>query len=495
PDNGVRQGTAYGRDHNPNAMTIWLAGGGCNACHTIGATDELGMSAVEEVHHGLPVNIHASYNLLKRIIKNLTMSVSGPYDPDVHYLKECRMSEFEKMDPHVLGRRIADFRKACGKTQEETGKHLNMSRPTYIGIEKGTRRVTSDEIVSLASYFGRSVHEMVRPEVSNIELEPHLRAALDHSTAESNDVLAAIRQLHEFAVDYRELERIVGAKPFENYPPEVQIPGSRLAEFAEDVAARERSRLHIGDGPVLELRQVLENNVGVRIFCVPIESSVAGMYAFVPDLGYCILLNAAHPHAKQRWTLAHEYGHFLADRHKPGVDYTRHADRSPAGERFADAFAMCFLMPATGLRRQYFDVTNSRGDFQVADLCSLANYYAVSVQAMTLRLEALSLIRKGTWDLLSEQGFKPDNARKSLELRPRETRSREPYPARYKFLAVLAYREDKLSEGELAKFLRTDRVSARKIVRDCESRSDDVGSDGMDAVLNFPLEHSLLSAS
>ncbi|MCE3018342.1 MAG: DUF1501 domain-containing protein [Pirellula sp.] len=51
PDNGVRGGTAYGRDHNPNAMTIWMAGGGCNAGHTIGATDELGMTAVEEVHH------------------------------------------------------------------------------------------------------------------------------------------------------------------------------------------------------------------------------------------------------------------------------------------------------------------------------------------------------------------------------------------------------------------------------------------------------------
>ncbi len=47
PDNGVRGGTAYGRDHNPNAMTIWLAGGGCNAGHTIGATDELGMEAIE----------------------------------------------------------------------------------------------------------------------------------------------------------------------------------------------------------------------------------------------------------------------------------------------------------------------------------------------------------------------------------------------------------------------------------------------------------------
>ena len=51
PDNGVRGGVAYGRDHNPNAMTIWMAGGGCNAGHTIGATDELGMTAVEEVHH------------------------------------------------------------------------------------------------------------------------------------------------------------------------------------------------------------------------------------------------------------------------------------------------------------------------------------------------------------------------------------------------------------------------------------------------------------
>jgi len=51
PDNGVRGGTAYGRDHNPNAMTIWMAGGGVNAGHTIGATDELGMTAVESVSH------------------------------------------------------------------------------------------------------------------------------------------------------------------------------------------------------------------------------------------------------------------------------------------------------------------------------------------------------------------------------------------------------------------------------------------------------------
>ena len=50
PDNGVRGGVAYGRDHNAKAMTVWMAGGGVNAGHTVGATDELGAEAVGCVH-------------------------------------------------------------------------------------------------------------------------------------------------------------------------------------------------------------------------------------------------------------------------------------------------------------------------------------------------------------------------------------------------------------------------------------------------------------
>lgn len=51
PDNGIREGgIAFGRDHNPDAMAVWLAGGGVKAGHIIGATDELGASAVEAVH-------------------------------------------------------------------------------------------------------------------------------------------------------------------------------------------------------------------------------------------------------------------------------------------------------------------------------------------------------------------------------------------------------------------------------------------------------------
>jgi Protein of unknown function (DUF1501) len=47
----VQGGTNDGRDHHPNAFTMWLAGGGVKAGVTIGGTDELGFNAVEDRVH------------------------------------------------------------------------------------------------------------------------------------------------------------------------------------------------------------------------------------------------------------------------------------------------------------------------------------------------------------------------------------------------------------------------------------------------------------
>ena len=58
PDNGQRSGgKSYGRDHNAKAMTMWFAGAGTNAGHTVGATDEVGAEAVECVHHIRDVHV------------------------------------------------------------------------------------------------------------------------------------------------------------------------------------------------------------------------------------------------------------------------------------------------------------------------------------------------------------------------------------------------------------------------------------------------------
>ncbi len=46
-------GRALGRDHHPQAFTIWMAGGGVKGGQTIGATDELGFNVVAD-----PVHVH-----------------------------------------------------------------------------------------------------------------------------------------------------------------------------------------------------------------------------------------------------------------------------------------------------------------------------------------------------------------------------------------------------------------------------------------------------
>jgi Zn-dependent peptidase ImmA (M78 family) len=161
---------------------------------------------------------------------------------------------------------------------------------------------------------------------------------------------------------------------------------------------------------------------------------------------------------------------------------------------FCDAFGANFLMPRRSVRQRFYDIERSTGDFKVADLCKLSADYLVSVQAMTLRLEELALIGKGTWRLLREKGFKPEKLRKELELEGPETGSEAEYPERYKYLAVAAFCKAKITEGQLAGFLRCDRVSAREIVRECVNRPETTGNGGKE-VIELPFERSLLSDS
>lgn len=395
-------------------------------------------------------------------------------------------------DLKALAERIIAARKAAGKTQEEVAGLLGLSRPTYIAVEKGLRPVQPQELIKLAPFLGRTVNELVR-QGHPVALEPHLRAAVDQSRPESPELFEAITAFERFAEDYRELETLLNAPLVSNPPPKVQLPSrGSIVDFAEDIAARERDRLQLGDQPLLSLRRVLEQEVGVRVFFGWLPSWIAGMYAYASDFGYCVFINKRHPPERQRMSMAHEYAHFLADRYRPGIDYLERHARKPANERFAEAFALAFLMPRVSLRRYFNDIVNTTGDFRVADLVRLTQYYFVSAQAAVLRLEQLSLIGKGWWDHLTEAGFRPHAAKHELNLQAQTSEPQEDYPERYMFLAVQAFQQNAISEGQLARFLRTDRVTARGVVESCLIRRE-TQADGGDQVVEMPFERSLLA--
>jgi Zn-dependent peptidase ImmA (M78 family)/DNA-binding XRE family transcriptional regulator len=408
-------------------------------------------------------------------------------------MDEKNRLQLEPIDPRLLGQRLEAARKARGVTQQEATDHLGCSRPTYIAIEKGERPAKAEEIIKLAALYGRRVHELVRPGEPVADLQPHLRAAAEKmKPGDKKELLLAIAELQRFAADYRELEQMLNAPLRFNYPPEVKLADRfDVIDQAEDVAIRERQRLGLGDQPIYNLRSTLEADVGLRIFFWDLPSAIAGMYAFVADLGCCILINRKHPPERRRASMLHEYGHLIVDRFKPGIDYLAYTGRKPANERFAEAFAMSFLMPATTIRGRFHEIVNTTNDFQVADLCRLNNFYFVSVEAMTLRLEGLGLIPKGCWSHIKESRFEVRKASATLEL-PTHRETKDAFPERYKFLAVHAYEQEKITEGQLARFLRCDPVTAREVVAQCLT-SRVVEEDGQEHNLQLEFQNSLLS--
>lgn len=73
-----------------------------------------------------------------------------------------------KTDQHelfILGQRLAEARKAKGATQEEVAQILGCSRPTYIAIEKGKRKLKAKELIKLSSFLGVSLNVLLRASV------------------------------------------------------------------------------------------------------------------------------------------------------------------------------------------------------------------------------------------------------------------------------------------------------------------------------------------
>ncbi len=369
----------------------------------------------------------------------------------------------ESIDPRALGRRLQEARKARGLTQQDVADSLAVARTTVTALEKGERRTRPSELIQLARLYGRPVSEFVGPKEPVVDFAVQFRkAAGAGADAETSEAVEEFRRLCE---DYLYLENLSGAPLRRNYPPRYSTDGTTPESAAVDVASSERNRLGLGDGPLLRLRDTLESDVGLRVLVIDLPSRVAGLFSYTEELGGCIAVNARHPGERRRWSMAHEYGHFLTNRFQSEISLLASHQRVPGTERFADAFARCFLMPAPGLRRRFNELSRAvDGQVTAAEVCRVAHQYVVSVEAMMLRLEELGVLPGGTWERLRDRGFKVREAQDILGLTPHPSGD-QLLPLRYQYLAARAYEEGELTEGQLARLLRVDRVLARRAVQ------------------------------
>jgi Zn-dependent peptidase ImmA (M78 family) len=165
-----------------------------------------------------------------------------------------------------------------------------------------------------------------------------------------------------------------------------------------DAARRARSRLGLGlDGPLADILIAIEDVARVPVTILALPGGLAGLQGRRGERSY-IFVNGNESVVRQRFTLAHEFGHVELG-HAGSVDYTSDVDgsgRKPPAETQADGFAAEFLAPEAGVRQWLAAVGDPPSDLET--VVRLADYFHVSAEVALYRLQAARYLRKRDYE-------------------------------------------------------------------------------------------------
>lgn len=150
--------------------------------------------------------------------------------------------------------------------------------------------------------------------------------------------------------------------------------------------------------------------LNISVHLETLEDNVSGVL-YVKDDSKHILVNKQHHPYRQRFTVAHELGHFVLHdapgrlfidtKHRiyqrVGTAYSQTyaqpgSTTTPEEERDANYFAAALLMPEPLVRQ----AAPERDFFDESDVATLSGRFQVSEQAMAIRLQEISFM-KSVW--------------------------------------------------------------------------------------------------
>jgi transcriptional regulator with XRE-family HTH domain len=222
-----------------------------------------------------------------------------------------------------LPSRLKKAREDAGLTQEAFAHSLGLSSEFISLLESGKRAPSLDTLSRIASRLNRDAAFFLG------EREPAF-TILFRAASLDDPARSELVPFQRYVEDYLRLERETGRR-LELAPLYADIPAGRLA-------AEERRRLGLGDEPIRDIFGLLERN-GCRILRRPMppEAGISGVFIFLEaEAAAFVLINAAQPLCRQIFTAAHEYCHYLKDRHDgPVIDGPTSSARGPPRPRTA----------------------------------------------------------------------------------------------------------------------------------------------------------------
>lgn len=273
-----------------------------------------------------------------------------------------------------IGARLRMARNLARLSQKDVADNLGVTSMAISKYERGEVVPNSTSLMALAKVLRQPTEYFLRGPVE-IDIQPAYRRRATHRGKRAEAVKAEIVEWLERYLSVESMYPEGELAPF-RYPLGIPYAVS-IPEEVEDAADSLRSVWGIGDGPIRNLTETLEDR-GFKILLVRGEPSFDACAFNLDDGSPVIAVKAGIPGDRQRFNLAHELGHLV-------LKMPDDADH----EKLANRFASAFLVPKASALRE---LGSWRHRLPNPELLALKHKYGMSMKAWVHRAADLEII-------------------------------------------------------------------------------------------------------
>ena len=351
-----------------------------------------------------------------------------------------------------LANRLKKERESLDFTLKEVSEKLEFNNyQTLSSIEAGEREVKAWELSKLAEIYGRDIDfflnlESIQKEVRILWRSPE--ASPQKTTVE--------RQFISICKRYQNL-LILLDEPNTPNTASINIDKHELLaqsafKYVEDLANTYIRILDLGSRPAFSLPRILEEEMGIKIIFLPLDSNISGGSTIDEKFGLAVLVNSNDAPWRRNFDLAHEFFHLITwNDFSPVEIYQNDSLGKNRIEQLADVFSSSLLLPENEVRNE-FEKRTVEKSISHLNLVHIARDFDVSIEALLWRLVNLGLLKRENIQEELEKETIKDVDKKNRHSDWAET-VKPHLSNRYISLAIKAFYLGKISKGKLAEYV------------------------------------------
>ncbi len=405
------------------------------------------------------------------------------------------------MDQQFLGKKIKQLREKRGLNQEEVELAIGLPQKAVTHIENGGRKVSTLELAKFSALFHVPIGDFFTKEIQEEDLLVALHRIVPglESDPKVNNEVSKYIQICREGVFLKNVLGLSHQQTIRTYSSPLPKDVQEAKIQGEEVAREERRSLDLGDAPIYDIAEVLSSQ-GIWAALTLLPKQMSGLFLHHAILGMAIIVNAADPRVRRRFSYAHEYAHALFDANRT-IAISNSDNANDLIEVRANAFASAFLMPEQGianLLRSMGKGEGSRIDMAIYDatteraveahyrqaassqkispqsIARIMHHFGVSYQAAVYRLQNLGYFKARERDDLLKEEAKGKEYLCILQLQDVETPSdrisqNRELKAQIAHLAIDAFQREEISRGRLLELSKLLELSGRGLLQLAES--------------------------